>query len=365
MSVFDCSSTTAINVSLCKPRIVKISHSASSIAKDVPVLHSESGSLYEIGPLIRSTRVGSVHRIYRLKQLPTFSETFVRCTEPLAVKTFNKRALMSTLMKKAEENPVNEMIALTMLSDQAPHPCVLPIVELFSDSEFFYMVMPFLRGGDLLDVMDKNRERGFNQRFSVPQARAMFHDVIHGLMHLHRNGIAHRDLSVENILFDEDRGHFVVIDLGMSLRLPRDAEGNFRKFLPARAICGKYNYIAPEVWRQDDWFNPLSCDIWAAGVILFMVLTASAPMERAVVGDPHFHAVTEGRLLDVLIASFQNMDDFDEDMTYEQKVASLDPELLLAIDLAQKLLHPDPASRPSLEEILAHPWMTPLSSACP
>lgn len=353
---------TAINLSQCKPRVVKISNPRTSMAKEVPVLHSESGALYEVGPLIRKTRMGSVHRVHRLVLLPTFSETYMRSQERLAVKTFNKQTLMSVLLKKSEENPVNEMIALTLLSDQAPHPNVIQIIELFSDNEFIYMVMPHFHGGDLLDVMEKNRERGFNQRFSVPQARSMFRDIIYGLQHLHKNGIAHRDLSVENILFDEDSERYVVIDLGMSLRLPKDSDGNIKRLLPARAICGKCNYIPPEVWRQDDWFDPMLGDIWAAGVVLFMVLTASAPMAQASIGDPHYRAITEGRLLDVLVASFRNLDDFDEDMTFEEQVASLDPELLQAIDLVQKIFQADPIKRPSLDDILAHPWMTSSST---
>ena len=64
-----------------------------------------------------------------------------------------------------------------------------------------------------------------------------------GLISLRRQGITHRDLSLENILIDENT-HALVIDLGMCLRVPFSSpddsrSGSLRLPLPPQGICGK------------------------------------------------------------------------------------------------------------------------------
>eukprot|EP01031_Cornospumella_fuschlensis_P029703 gene29703-35859_t len=246
-----------------------------SKSTDIPVVYSESGRVYEIGDLIRTTRMGQVFHIHELIRLPGV-DGFVRSPEDLAVKTYKKQAIMAMQMKGSEENPANEMMALSLLSHLSPHANVMSIKELFSDAENFYMVMPFMSGGDLLDVMESTTgEHGQANCFSHALARRMVSDVLSGLQHLHSHGIAHRDLSIENVLYCPSSESFSIIDLGMCLRMPKDAATG--KYLPIRRrnVCGKKNYIAPEVWAELPAFHPMKCDIWALGVMLFMVLTAS------------------------------------------------------------------------------------------
>lgn len=61
-------------------------------------------------------------------------------------------------------------------------------------------------------------------------------------------------------------------------------------YLPIRRLpsCGKRNYIAPEVFRGDPFYFPMLTDIWAAGIMLFMVLTGLPPVESAQASDERY-----------------------------------------------------------------------------
>ena len=52
--------------------------------------------------------------------------------------------------------------------------------------------------------------------------------------------------------------------------------------MPIYPFCSRSRYVAPEIMRGDAIFNPMLADIWAAGVLLFIALTAKAPMSVAV-----------------------------------------------------------------------------------
>lgn len=331
-------SSSSLGLAGSKHHTVNVLTSMHAMPREISVLVTDLGSIYEIGELVRHTRTGSVHRIHRLLRANLSTDCYVRSPERLAVKVHDKQATLAMQMKGSQESPLNEMRVLSMLSQ---HDNVLAAQEMFSDTDHFYIVMPFLSGGDLLDVMERNSMTG-QQRMQPSEAKAMFRDVLQGLSHLHSAGIAHRDLSIENILYDQDNDRFVIIDLGMCLHgLPSGSAAT-----PCKGVCGKPNYIAPEVWSQTTFFDPMACDLWAAAVVLFMALTASAPMNKAVPSDPHYVAIANNRLSEVLKVAVGG-----------EQGDGVDADILLAADLMQKMLKPDPRDRLSLLEVFAHPWL--------
>ena len=61
----------------------------------------------------------------------------------------------------------------------------------------------------------------------------------------------------------------------MTMRLPRNEHtGQIIKIRPP-GVCGKKNYIAPEVLNNNMPFNPQLSDIWSVGIMLFIMLTGS------------------------------------------------------------------------------------------
>lgn len=109
--------------------------------------------------------------------------------------------------------------------------------------------MNFCHGGELLTFIN---DRG---PFSEIKAREMMRQLLNALKRMQELGVAHRDLSLENILYDEEKNRFTIIDFGMCLRCPRAAQSILNpppvidascfSLICRRPPCGKRHYIAP------------------------------------------------------------------------------------------------------------------------
>ena len=114
------------------------------------------------------------------------------------------------------EDPIKEIAALNLIGTSSPH--VIGSIEIIQDDNFLYSIMPYCNGGDLYShVMDEVASSDLG-RISEDKARGYFIDILEGLSHMQKKGVVHRDLSLENILIHYD--HCVIVDLGMSLRVP-------------------------------------------------------------------------------------------------------------------------------------------------
>jgi serine/threonine protein kinase len=124
-----------------------------------------------------------------------------------------------------------------------------------------------------------------------------------------------------------------VLEVGMSRRYQR------RYLVTPQGTCGKWIYMSPEILRNKEPFDGYTVDMWAAGVILFLMLTGFPPWERADLSDERFKYMSGGYLVQM--------------MTEWETGVSSD-----ALDLLQRMLFYDPKDRLSLDQVRAHPWMT-------
>lgn len=289
-------------------------------------LVSSSGQVYELGTQLKKAIFGQV--IHALLITPMGDDRFMRSDRQMAIKVYSKKKLR-LMQGKTQENPLMEITALQYIGDE--HPNIMGQIECCTDDDNIYSVMRYCNGGELFDYIDENGP------MTEEQAREMFRQLLEGLSHLQRLGIGHRDMSLENILYDSDE-RYVIIDFGMCLRLRYNPEnGQFCKVF-RQTICGKRNYISPEVLSQEESFNPMLCDIWAAGVILFILLTGLPPVDTASVSDDRFNMIRANRLADMLAA-------WNIDLSHE------------VVDLIQSILRVAPSDRLTIDQIKQHPWM--------
>ena len=186
-------------------------------------------------------------------------------------------------------------------------------------------------------------------------------------------GICHRDMSLENLLVHKDGA--LIIDMGMCLLVPFDDSSTNAAALTAslnamtmsngptptplvsgrqrprylvrpQGTCGKWIYMSPEIYQNAQPFDAFAVDMWAAGVILFLMLTGFPPWERACPTDERFHYMTAGYLVQML--------------TEWEIGLSSD-----SMDLLQRMLFLDPKDRLSIDQVRAHPWMANGQRAAP
>eukprot|EP00541_Cyclophora_tenuis_P011135 CAMPEP_0116554528 /NCGR_PEP_ID=MMETSP0397-20121206/7643_1 /TAXON_ID=216820 /ORGANISM="Cyclophora tenuis, Strain ECT3854" /LENGTH=391 /DNA_ID=CAMNT_0004079701 /DNA_START=123 /DNA_END=1295 /DNA_ORIENTATION=+ len=243
------------------------------------------------------------------------------------------------------EDPVKEVAAMQLLGTGHPH--VLGSSEVLQDGNFLYSVMPFCKGGDLFGVVVQYAEEsGGEGGMPEPVARYWFRQILWGLHHLQACGVCHRDLSLENVLVNDE--NCLIIDMGMCLRVPYTdpqnprgrldvSQGTMRRLMKPQGVCGKHNYMSPEVYADTDNFDGFAIDLWAAGVILYIMLTGFPPYDQASMTDQRFELIVNGRLMEQL----HNWDIFLSDD---------------AGDLMQKMLQLKPRDRLTLAEIMSHPW---------
>ena len=152
------------------------------------------------------------------------------------------------------------------------HPNVIRLHEVLHTNAEILMVMEYVPGGDLLDVLNTQ------PRFAEKEVRHIFGQVVCGVAFCHSLGVAHRDLKPENILIkrsaDDGGGHEIkVADFGLSTLMPA---GEFLK-----TACGSPHYVAPEILNFDGEakYDGREADVWSLGVILHVMLCYKLPFE--------------------------------------------------------------------------------------
>ena len=279
------------------------------------------------------------------------------------------------------EDPIKEVAAMQYVNRNGNHRHVMGLYDVLEDEDYLLMFMPFCSSGDLFSFVQQAGQ------FPEPMARYWFRQILEvracdgtlfccwvpyvflvlrnaknkpssssflqGLTHLQKAGVCHRDMSLENILVDEYKTS-VVIDLGMCLKIPYDdgmndgvadiSAGTLRRLIKPLIPCGKPNYISPEVLKSQEPFDGFAIDLWASGVILFIMLVGLPPWEFAREEDPRYRMVVRGGL-DRMLRSWQR------------------PVSPQATDLLQKMFRENPSERLSLCEVKDHPWLVHEESA--
>ena len=174
------------------------------------------------------------------------------------------------------------------------HPHVLRVFDWGDDTDGPYLVLEYLGGGSLRDLLDRN------VRLSHSQAAVLGTEVAQGLAYAHARGLVHRDIKPANLLFDEE-GRVRVADFGVARAL---AEAAWTE--PAGAMVGTARYISPEAaeGRAVDG----RADVYSLALVLYEAVTGTVPFVTdttmgtlaARIGQPLPHDAALGPLDDVL-----------------------------------------------------------------
>ncbi|KFR01981.1 Ribosomal protein S6 kinase alpha-2, partial [Opisthocomus hoazin] len=176
------------------------------------------------------------------------------------------------------------------------HPFIVKLHYAFQTEGKLYLILDFLRGGDLFTRLSKE------VMFTEEDVKFYLAELALALDHLHGLGIIYRDLKPENILLDEE-GHIKITDFGLS----KEAIDHDKR---AYSFCGTIEYMAPEVVNRRG--HTQSADWWSFGVLMFEMLTGSLPFQgkdrketmalilKAKLGMPQFLSLEAQSLLRAL-----------------------------------------------------------------
>ena len=174
------------------------------------------------------------------------------------------------------------------------HPHVLRVFDWGDDADGPYLVLEYLGGGSLRDLLDRG------VRLTHSQAASLGTEVAQGLAYAHVRGLVHRDIKPANLLFDEE-GRVRVADFGVARAL---AEAAWTE--PAGAMVGTARYISPEAAEG----KPVDgrADVYSLALVLYEAVTGTVPFVTdttmgtlaARIGQPLPHNADLGPLDDVL-----------------------------------------------------------------
>ena len=202
------------------------------------------------------------------------------------------------------------------------HPHIIKLYEVFETKRSLYLVMEKCKGGEVFDkIIEHIRKK---KMYSEKNAANMFLQVMSSIEYCHNHGICHRDLKPENLLYlnegSEKDNRIKVIDFGLSQNTKR-----------LKTKVGTAYYVSPEILKGQ--YTEL-CDIWSAGVILYILLS----------GVPPFNGSSDSAIYQKIM---EMKFTFPENQwKYVSKEAK---------DLLCHMLAPE-KTRYNAEKVLQHPW---------
>ncbi|KAF3481274.1 CAMK/CAMKL/KIN4 protein kinase [Arthroderma uncinatum] len=237
------------------------------------------------------------------------------------------------------------------------HPNIVRIHEIVHTDRHIGIILEYASGGELFDYILNHRYLKDNA------ARRLFAQLVSGVGYLHKMGIVHRDLKLENLLLDRNR-NIIITDFGFAntfnpgdelseeieynltnrdfvkqMRLDRTDANGVRRGDLMQTSCGSPCYAAPELVVSDSLYTGRKVDVWSCGVILYAMLAGYLPFDD----DP---ANPDGDNINLLYKYIVTTP-----LTFPEYVT---PH---ARDLLRRILVPDPRKRADLFEVARHSWL--------
>ncbi|QDZ24618.1 serine/threonine protein kinase [Chloropicon primus] len=251
-----------------------------------------------------------------------------------------------SLVRKAVVRSTNELVAVKIVDTSnfpgaegvvqrelealmvVQHPNCIQMRAYCRNSNYVYIVVNLARGEVLVDWLQEKRQ------CTELETAIIVHGILQGVFYLHSNNIVHRDLKLDNLMFESpgDINSLKILDFGFSKVL--QGTGDI-----LQTICGSPQYVAPEILNMTSsgTNQPIpythAVDAWSIGVIMYMLIAGYAPFDednemkmyhKIIQGEFSFHSAPWDNVSNQakeLICGLLNVDPMRR-MTVPQAIAS-------------------------------------------
>ncbi|KAL8693325.1 MAG: hypothetical protein Q9224_003775 [Gallowayella concinna] len=197
------------------------------------------------------------------------------------------------------------------------HPHIARLYEVIVTENLVWLVLEYCPGDELYNYLLHHGP------IPPEKVQKIFTQLVGAVTYVHNMSCVHRDLKLENILLDKNE-NVKLCDFGFT----REYDG---KMSYLQTFCGTVCYSAPEMLKGEKYAGE-KVDVWSLGIILFALLTGELPF------DDDNELVTKHKILTT-------------DVTYPESVPA-DAKILIS-----QLLSKRPLLRPTLADILTHPFL--------
>lgn len=196
------------------------------------------------------------------------------------------------------------------------HPNIVSLIQVIDTEKITYLIMELAKGNQLYSHI---KEAGHLQE---DEARGIFRQLLSAVGYCHEEGIIHRDLKPDNLLVDT-KGRIKIIDFGSATQV--------RPGQKLRKPYGTYAFSAPELLLGKFYEGP-KVDVWALGVILYYMTVGKVPFEAASI--PLLRR-------QIVLGTYVVPPGLSEELQ----------------DLLSLLLKVNSQQRPTIPDLLTHPWL--------
>lgn len=255
----------------------------------------------------------------------------------------DKKSKQKVAIKKIPKRITNdssfqqEMNAFLHIRHKGGHPNICGLKENYDEGEYYYLVLDLIAGGEMFDHLISNGA------YSEADAARLMREVGSALAFLHGIQLVHGDLKPENLMLSSENplsAAIKVVDFGCAQILDENSP-YFEETTHIAATTPGYS--PAEMIDQKKNLTQLcpSMDMFAVGVILFVMLCGAHPFDlEGTASDQELNQrVLSGKMPSLRKSPF---------------TAHLSPS---AIDLIEKLVHPNPRRRLTAQQMLMHPWV--------
>lgn len=198
--------------------------------------------------------------------------------------------------------------------------------------------------------------------------------IINGVYHLHKAGVAHRDLKLDNCVVDTN-GVLKLIDFGSAFQFKKQIDPSKpaptgplidekHRFVPAKGIVGSDPYLSPEVFEgtQAGGYDARLADVWSIAIIFCCMLLKRFPWKVPRNADPSFRAFAGLNNQDEPVSDSEKVAPVSNGTNSKEEIPKYGPERLLRLlprrsrTLVKGMLEIDVSKRYFMEDVVADPF---------